>query len=597
MRDNHKLQYAALARELDATPHDGRGTLIARAATLWNCSQQSVYRKLASVGWSSGRKARADKGKTRVDEAHLLVGAALVHSGFRKNGKSAAPMTEAYSVLVGNDIDPKVSVDHFRRLATARGLGVKQVQRPTAHQSMRVPHVNYLHQVDASVCVIYYFNGQQHIKREEEFYKNKEHNTRKVRLKVWRYALWEAASGAIKVRYFEAAGETSRNLAEFLLWAWSDDDMHPPYGVPKYLYMDAGSANTAYALHNLCEALEVKIEHHMPEAARATGGVENSHNIIERSFEFRLKIKPAANLDELNQRAAEWSHAFNEDQIEGKDSRIRRHGRKIDARANLWRMIRSAEMRHLPPLKLCRALMEGKTVERVVKGGLEFTFKHPESKVSRTYSVSGLDAISVGDTVRVTALAYGDLKVRVRIPIYNGDDRVYDVEPRAELDQFGNYVDSAVWFESHKSHKGTLIEGQVQRLNELEYPDAKTDEDLRKARASNKVPLLGVLNGKDLDPFTYLKNATVPTTLPRRGETIDVPDHATPAPVAPLTHFAACKRIAAQLGRALSPDENAQVRAWYPDGVPEDSLPMVATCVANGTTPFNAQRAPLRAAG
>jgi hypothetical protein len=591
MQTNDRLQLADLARKLDALGFGERGKAVDELARLWGCSRQKIYNGLKShVGWSPQRKARSDKGKTKVPEAHLLIASAMVREGHRKNGKSTMPMTEAFSIMAGNALHPGVTVDRLQRVAVSRKLDAKSQTQARPHTPMRVPHVNYMHEVDASVCVIFYLRGKLHFMREQEFNKNKEKNAAKIKLRVWRYALWEAASGSIKVRYYEAAGETSRNLAEFILWAWSTGPRHAPYGVPKYLYMDAGSANTAHAIMNLFHALDVVVENHLPEAARATGGVENSHNIIERSLESRLRISPVESVEQLNEFAESWAYAFNENLIPGKKSLLHRNSNVVGVRADLFRLLQAEHTRLLPDLAICRALMEGKLIERKVSGGLVITFKHPAAKTVRTYSVSGLDGVSVGDKVRVSPLVYGDCAIRIRVEIYNGGDKVYHLEPKVELDQFGNFADAPVWFEDYHSHKHTVVDGQSKRLDELAFPHAKTDEDLRKARAKNSTPLVGVLEGKSLNALQHLQNIVGPTSLPKRGETINVPDHVSVAPPIPLTHFAACKAIVGLLQRPLTTDENAQVRAWYPDGVLEDSVPMVAACVANGTTPFNVGR-------
>lgn len=592
-----RIELADIARTLDTLGHGERTRYVERQAAFYGLAKQTLFAQLKrEVGWQSGRKARADKGKTRASDSAMKLAATLQREGMRKNGKSTMALTTANTVLVGNGIEAGVSVDHLQRLMKARKLDRATQTADTAHVTMRAPHPNFLHQVDPSLCIVYYVGNEQRIMREEEFYKNKLENFAKVKFKTWRYTLWDAASSAIKVRYFQAAGETQKNLAEFILWGWSTGERKAPYAVPLNLGLDPGSANTAHGIKALCEALGVELIVHKPGAARVNGGVENAQNLVETQFESRLRFEPVDNVDQLNAAAEAWCLAWNENLIAGQDCRLQRRGVIIGARADLWRLIKADQLRFLPPLDVCRALMEGKTIERKVQSGLMITFKHPQAKTVRLYPVKGIDGLCVGDVVRVSPLVYGDCAIRIRVAVYNGEDRVYRIEPEARLDQFGQPEDAPVWGETYAALPATTADRRARELDELAFPGLD-EEGIRKARNANKTPLLGVLDGKNLKAHSYLADIVTPSTLPKRGETIDVPDHATPAPVAPLTHFAACKRIAAQLGRALSPDENAQVRAWYPDGVPEDSLPMVATCVANGTTPFNAQRAPLRAAG
>jgi hypothetical protein len=61
------------------------------------------------------------------------------------------------------------------------------------------------------------------------------------------------------------------------------------HGVPKILYLDPGSANTAWLL-NMCRSLGID---HSAQAhnARATGQVEKARDIIERKLEPGLRSR------------------------------------------------------------------------------------------------------------------------------------------------------------------------------------------------------------------------------------------------------------------------------------------------------------------
>ncbi|MEQ0902912.1 integrase, partial [Pseudomonas aeruginosa] len=136
-------------------------------------------------------------------------------------------------------------------------------------QALRAPHPNYLHEVDPSLCLLYYLKGRQHIMREREFYKNKLENFAKVKLKVWRYVLYDRASGALVTWYCESAGESQHALFEFLMYAWGKQEGRLIHGVPKFLLWDKGSANTSNAIKNLLDHLEVEPLEHAAGNARA----------------------------------------------------------------------------------------------------------------------------------------------------------------------------------------------------------------------------------------------------------------------------------------------------------------------------------------
>jgi len=255
-----RLQLAEIARTLDTKGRGERTEYIAGWAKHLGITPSTLFRRLErEVGWSSGRAARSDKGRTRVADRTLRYVATLQRESVRKSGQSIMAATTAASIASANGIEIGVAPDTLQRLMRARKLAVKQQTQATPHVSMRAPHPNYLHQVDPSLCVVYYVGGKQHVMTEEAFYKNKLENYAKVKFKTWRYSLWDAASSALKAHYFQAAGETQLNLAEFILWAWSTGERHPPYGVPLNLGLDPGSANTAHSIRALCDALDVNM--------------------------------------------------------------------------------------------------------------------------------------------------------------------------------------------------------------------------------------------------------------------------------------------------------------------------------------------------
>lgn len=592
MSTSYQSTICDLAREYATLPHGSKTAFLENAAAARQTSKQTLLKELARVaGWSSGRKTRSDKGKTRVGVDAMQFVGTLQRESMRKNGKSTMAVTTATGIARANDVDVNVTPDHLQRLLKSRHMDMRQQTRLTPHVTMRAEHPNHVHQVDPSLCVVYYLKGEQHIIKREEFYKNKLDNVAKLQWKCWRYVLWDAASSAIKVRYVEAAGESQHNLLEFLLWAWSTGDQQVPYGVCRMLYMDPGSAPTAFSIKTLCEALGVRVENHMPGVARATGGVENAQNIVETQFESRLRTEPVADCEALNNAVQSWTCAWNADAIDGQDCKLKRRGRVWGARRDLWMKITADEMRFLPPIEVCRALAEGKPQERKVKPGLFISYVHPMQKRTRYYPVRGLDGVNVGDMVTVRPLVFpeGEMAIRIRLPRYDGEALVYDLRPEAELDGFGQPMDSPVWGEAYKSLPATETELISRGLDQLAFP-GKNAEEIKKARTKNATPMLKA-DGTTINAHSYLADVKVTTALPRRGETINVPDHVSVAPPTPLTHFAACKAIVGLLRRPLTVDENAQVRAWYPDGVLEDSVPMVAQCVANGTTPFNVGRA------
>ena len=321
--------YRNLAKQLDNAPARDRGAIREQFQHMYGVSQQTVYRKLGALGWSSNRKKRCDAGSTVVDEKTLTEIESLTQQSFRANGKSTMPTTEAISILAQNGRDINLSPSRINQLRRARKTTTKNQRCLGAHQSIRSLYPNHVHQVDPSYCLLYYApNGDQVVQKfvdESDMYANKPENLEKIKhLKCWRYVLTDHFSGSIIVRYFQSMGETSANLYEFLLYCWQTIESRAFRGVPSIMVWDKGSANTSGAIKNALRALQVEAIEHQAKNARAKGQVECGNNIVECHFESRLKFEPVDSVAELNAAAENWYNAWNANLIPRMDSRLNR---------------------------------------------------------------------------------------------------------------------------------------------------------------------------------------------------------------------------------------------------------------------------------
>lgn len=568
----------ALARDLDAAPRGARGALIKRAVAFTGFSMPTLYRHLQKqAGWTSGRTTRADKGDSSQSEDALILATALQRESVRQNGKVTMHMPTAASIAAVNGADIAVSADRLQRMARARRLDVARQKEERPYQEMRALHPNHVHQVDPSLCLLYYLpNGTQRLIREDEWYKNKPAGADKIKLKVWRYVLWDAASSVVCVRYYEGAGESQANLFDFLMYAWgmpADTTVRPFHGVPKVLIWDKGSANSSAAIQSMLDGLEVQAIAHAKGNPRAKGGVEGANNIVETHFECRLKADPVENIDELNAAAEWWMHAFNADRVPHMDSRLRRAGlARPMVRNDLWLKITEQQLRILPPVELCRALLEGKPQPRKVAANLQITFKHPQADRSWQYDVSGLDGVCTGDTVLVSPLVYGQCEIVIRVERYDGAPLTYRLTPLTAFDEFGQPLTAAIWGEEFKSKPDTAAETAGKQMDRLAYPD-RLLEDVAKARDKGETPFGG------LDAHRHLKHVDIPTHLPKRGFSINVPD-AAEVQIKPLTHAQAAIKLQAMVGELWTKETYAQITKTYPDGVPEAALQGIAEGLA-----------------
>ncbi|MDD5249671.1 MAG: hypothetical protein PHY45_11830 [Rhodocyclaceae bacterium] len=561
---DHREHLAEIARRLDASRHGESAAIVEEACGFYGWSVAKLYTRLkADVGWSSGRKARSDKGSTCVPVASLEMLATMQKESIRANGKQIMHTPTSASVLSVNDVSLPVSNGQLNRLMRARKLDVATQAQADAPVRMRSLHPNHVHQVDPSLCVLYYMKGQQAMMDADKFYKNKLENYAKIKLKVWRYVLYDHTSGLLAVRYFEAAGENTPTLFEFLMWCWGRQEGREFHGVPRILVWDKGSANKAAVIKSLLEGLEVMPIEHAAGKARVKGGVECGNNIIECKFESRLKFQPVSSVAELNAAALAWQNAFNADMIPRESNALRRRGMVPTARYDLWRRIKAAELRILPDVEICRPLLEGKELVRKVRG-LAITFKHPAADATRSYRVAGLDGICEGDEIAVRPLLYGDCAIHVRVPRYDGEDLVYRLEADALPDEFGLPRTAAVWNESYKSNPDTAADQAAKRMDALAYPG----EDAEKQRQKQAAPF-----GGTLDAHSHLADIAIPTALPRRGSEINVPDRLQ-LEVKPLNQV----QMASALSRVIDgwgPDMFALMTKLYPDGALEADLPAV----------------------
>lgn len=556
-----------LAVRLDAAGHGERGPIILAAHVFLGWSPQTIYRQLKTAcGWSTARKARTDKGSTSVAEAAMTILGAVQREAIRDNGKQTLFTTTARGMLEQNGVSFNVSNGHLNKLIKDRKLNVAAQRNVSPVQALRALYPNHVHEIDPSLCLIYYMNGRQHIMRDREFYKNKLENYAKIKYKVYRYVMYDRASGLLVPWYVEAAGENQHSLFEFLMFCWTKLPTRLFHGVPKFVLWDKGTAHTSAAIKNLLLHLEVVPLEHEAGNSRAKGGVEVGNNIIETQFESRLRFEPVKDIKELNDHASDWANAYNANLLPGQDTRLRRDGLAHPvARYDLWQLINAEQLRLLPSVDVCRALMASREQERKVKSNMTVDFKHPNADRSLLYSLRGLDGISVGDKIALRTLVYGDCAIQVQAPRYDGKMLTYRVEPERDYDRFGQLMSGGVIGEEYKAMPDTSIEHAAKRMDALAYPGMDADE-IKKARNKKATPFATKLNA-----HSYLQNIALPTYLPKQGNEIATPNHLDIS-MPTLTAIDAMLRLANAIGRDLTDDENVFLSQRYTAGVPEDQI-------------------------
>lgn len=574
----------ALAVQLDATKHGGRGAIKAEFCQFYGWSLGKLHRELGRVGWQSGRRLREDAGSTSQDTQTLETLGAMVKLGVRKNGKATMPVTTARSILSQNNgYELAVSNGRLRQLLKQRHLDLESQKQGTPNVDMRSLHPNHVHQVDPSLCLLYYTPKGQAVISDAEAYKNKPEALETIgALKCWRYVLTDHYSNVTLWRYYQAKGESQASLWDFLLWCWRKLEGRPFHGVPKLLVWDKGSANTSGAIKNALKLLGVEHYEHEKGNPRCKGSVEGGNNRVELAFESRLKLEPVHNLDGLNAAAERYQNAYNANRVPEFDSRLRRPGLPAPVvRFDLWQRIRQDQLRILPSLEICQYLLSAKPEARKVRANMTIGYRHPVAKGTLIYDLRGIANVFPRQEVLVSPLVMGTAhEVIVTVTDYRGEAVEHVLQPR-EHDEAGQPLSAPVWGEEFKRLPDTVVDKAAKLADRTAFPGLN-EKEIKKAKDTNAVPFGG------LNAHSHLKDVFIPDYLDRRGTELHVPDR-TRVEIVPLSHVEAGRSLVRMLGRPLSAEEFALVRRRYPEGVPETELEALADSLNIPTTPTRLQ--------
>lgn len=547
-----------LVTRLDAAPHGTRGPLVRAACELLAISQAELYRRLQrELGWSSGRKPRADRGSTRVDATEAQTVGALLMNSVRANGKRVMSIKTAAEIARANGLlSADVTPATLGRVLRAQGMHPDQAAADTPHITMRSLHPNHVWQIDASVCVLYYLDGRGlAVASEREFYKNKPGNLKRIeKSRVIRYVATDHFSGAIYVEYFLGAEDTE-NLYRF--WANAISKRahagDPFHGVPRVLMLDRGSASEGHMFANLLERLQVEHLTHLPGNPRAKGSVERAHDLVERNFECRLGLgRKVETLDELNAMAHAWMRHHNATAV---------HTRHGHTRYGLWQTIRPEQLRIAPPRELLNGLLTTRPAEVKVSRGL--TVRHAVPGYgSMTYSVADLPDVRVGGTLTLVVNPYRAPNVHVLTRDAEGREARTELVPLTK-DAAGFWSGAPVIGESIAAHADTVPDTQRKEMLKAAY-GVETLRDAEAAKRARKPAFEGKVNA-----MADVEQSAALSYMQRRG--VELPLEAPRVEAAPLTHVQAAKRLRAA-GIEMTRERYAALTTDYPEGVPESAM-------------------------
>lgn len=548
-----------IAAELTEAGHGKRGPIIKRACAYLSVSNAELYRRLAKVGFTSGRKTRSDKGNTIVSvEAAELIGGMVINAA-SKTGKKRMSIKLALEVAQDSGKAPDVSAATISRIMKQNMCHPAQLAMPTAHTRQRSLHPNHVWQIDASVCVVFYLHHKAglHVMDEREFYKNKPANLKKIEKdRVIRYVLTDHTSGSIYHEYFWRS-ENVENLTNFFFSCIQKRSMKEPmHGVPFILYVDRGTANTSGMFKNLMMRLDVEFIAHDTNNSRAKGSVEQANNLIETQFESLLSFKTVDSIDELNAFANEWRIMFNETKI---------HSRTKRTRNQVWNMIRPEQLRIAPEIELCRELVTTMPISRTVRGDL--TVQHTiKGYGEKFYSVKHIPDIYVGAKLDVVVNPYRAPDIDVITLNDSGEQVVYTCVPD-QLDMFGQLQDAPVIGQEIRAMPNSKIDEARNRIMKQAY-NVSTQAEVDKAIKKRTPAYVG-----QIDPTAHITKHDVPDYLPRAGQQMEIQKQKNQLP--PLNYIQAAKQIKGLVGDAWTAEHMSLLKNKYPDGnVPQEDIPL-----------------------
>ena len=555
------------AHECAGAAHGQRGAVVERAARVLNLSPQRTHALVAktarSLGLSAPRKKRADAGDSAISAADLDAIAGARWKDMR-HGKHMITLEDTINMLYqAGHISARLSASHVARLLRQRGLDLDSLTAPAAHTSLATSHINAVWQVDASVCVLYRAPGGELRLIEEGgvHYKNKPQNLVRVIDKLLtRFVAVEHASGCIAARFY-VGGETTENLLDFLMWAFTqrhgaDGTPMPFHGVPYMLYTDQGAMFKSAPVRSFLSAMDVRQRWHAPGNARATGSAEVAQNIFERGFESRLRFIDRASLDvpTLNALAEQWMHAFNG----GK-----KHSRHGMTRYAAWATISSQHLRTAPSMSVMRSLPASLAQPRTVGTDMQVSYE------GTPYSVRYVPGVSPRDKVLVCVNPLAAPAVRVGVTDRDtGEILWHEVQPVQT--GFMGYAQGAPLLDKdqYQGAPATPADQRRARIAAQAYAQggtAATPTQVQAAEKAAATPYQG-----QFDPFADHKaaSASLPHFLQRPGTAHEVA--ATSVVPELLSVASACQLMRQELGSDYDTGTYARLAERYSAGVPRD---------------------------
>lgn len=577
-----------LRQALQGRSRGGKTQAVEAAARQLGCSPQTLYRKLAAIGFDSQRKRRRDAGECVLDAEQLKLVAGVLHASTNNKGQRMPVGTALEMLRASGKLPVDVSESTVSRQLYQRRMHPEQLGLPTPSVQLASRHPNHVWQVDSTTGAYYYMpGGRLRWMPEDEFYKNKVQNIVKASSDLLtRYSVVDHTTGSFKPRYY-LGGETAANLLDVLTWAmWKQEG--PMHGVPFVLMMDPGAANKSHVVRNFARRLGIELIHHAPGAARVTGAVEKVHDLVRMHFETRLRFADPSTMtiDVLNDQVEQWAIAYCTTRIHT------RHGR---TRYGAWMEIAPEQLRVAASLEALRDAALKEPESRRVSNTKTISFA--TSKGVSTYDLTYVPGVVAGLKVTVAENPFRAPAIDVLFTDPDTGAETWHVVEPMKVDDYGFREGAAVIAEAHlRTAAYSQVDETRNAVTREAYKGvsptgAPTLEEAARARKAHAQAYAG-----EVDAMADVKATQVPTFLPRRATPLALPQRQ--VEVHRLDIVTAAKRCKELLGPQYSPQVYAHLQATYGEaGVPENELEAVAALFRRATGDQADGAQPLRAVG
>ena len=375
---------------------DERRALVTKLAGQLGVTRGTVLRKARAAGSRANGKVRSDAGSSAIKPEHVKLIAGVVAKTQRLNGQVVAPVNGVVKMFQANGSIPGLAASTFcRALRNAEMSKREMTAAPTWRSRSALPGQVFM--IDSSTSLQWRFpkgtSGRvAEIPAATQMRMHKPEVMGSLGDTIKRYFVIDHASGYAYGRYFFTRGETAIDTIIVLL------DAFGRMGVPERVYYDRGPGNVAFETRYLLWLLGVEIVKKSGADEWTLGRIDNVHNQVQKGLEWRYKLQPPGNIDEMNGLLDAWLAQRN--QAVPRAAKRTRHEMLMAAE--------SGTLRQLPDAGALEASQLSRPQMRVIDGRGNFQYHGRFWRVTDASLFNGKQYISVNPFDPATLLVLKD---------------------------------------------------------------------------------------------------------------------------------------------------------------------------------------------